>query len=195
MKKIVNIEKITNTKFLNLYKITYEKENGGTFDYFVSSRRCLENLEIKKHKTDAVRAIPYLKKNGKIYVVIIKEFRHAINNFIYGTPAGLVDGEESAEIAIKRELKEEIGANVISLKKVQDSAYSSAGLTDETIECFYAEVSLIGKQKLEETENITYELIELNNLPSFIKNNKFCLQSALLLKSFYYEIKCKELEK
>ena len=173
MKKIVNIEKLTNNKFLNLYKITYMLKSGKTFDYFVSSRRSLENLEIKKEKTDAVRAVPFIKKDGKIYVVIIKEFRHSLNKFIYGTPAGLVDGNESSRFAITRELKEEIGASVLSLKKVQDSAYSSAGLTDETIECFYAEVALTNSQKLEETENITYELVELNKLPEFVKNNKW----------------------
>ena len=195
MKKIINIEKITNTKFLNLYKITYLKDDGGTFDYFVSSRRNFENLEIKKPKTDAVRAVPYIRKNGKIYVVLIKEFRHALGKFIYGTPAGLVDGNESSSTAVIRELKEEIGAKVLKLEKSQETAYSSAGLTDETIECFYAEVALTGKQHLEETENITYELVELDNLPAFVKNNKFCLQSALLLKAFFYETKFKSMEK
>lgn len=193
--KIVNIEKMTNTKFLNLYKLTYLKENGDVYDYYLSSRRSLENLEIKKQKTDAVRAVPYIKKDDKIYVVLIKEFRHAINNFIYGIPAGLVDGDEKTTTAIKRELLEEIGASVIHLQKVLSSSYSSAGLTDETIECFYAEVVLSGKQKLEETEKIKYEIVELDKLPSKIKNNKFDLQSALLLKSFFYETKFKELER
>ena len=195
MKKIINIEKLTNTKYWNLYKITYQKEDGETFDYFVSSRRNLENLEIKKEKIDAVRAVPYLKKDGEIYVVLIKEFRHAIGKYIYGTPAGLVDGNESTETAIKRELQEEIGAKVLKLEKVQESAYSSAGMTDETIECFYAEVTLTGKQHLEETESITYELIELDKLPAFVKNNKFGLQSALLLKAFFYETKFNSMEK
>lgn len=195
MKKILKIEKMTNTKFLNLYKITYQKQNGETYDYFVSSRRSLENLEIKKQNTDAVRAVPYFKLNGETYVVLIKEFRHSINQYIYGTPAGLVDNGEKSEIAIKRELQEEIGASVINLQKVQNSAYSSAGLTDETLECFYAEVKLNKKQNLEETEDINLKIVKLNELANFVKNHKFCLQSALLLKAFYYETKFKELEK
>ena len=194
MKKIVNVEQLTNNKFLNLFKITYEQD-GKTFDYFVSSRRNLQNLEIINEKTDAVRAVPYIKKDGKIYVVLIKEFRHAIGKYIYGTPAGLVDNGESTENTIKRELKEEIGAKVLYLQKVQDSAYSSAGMTDETIECFYAEVELTGKQHLDATESISYEIVELDKLPAFVKNNKFGLQSALMLKAFFYETKFKELEK
>ena len=67
MKTIINIEKLTNTKYLNLYKITYLNSDGSTFDYYLSSRRDLENLELKKEKTDAVRAVPYIKKDGKTY--------------------------------------------------------------------------------------------------------------------------------
>lgn len=195
MNKIIKIEKLTNTKYLNLYKLTYLKPDGTTYDYFLSSRRSLENLEIKKEKTDAVRAVPYIKKDGKIYVVLTKEFRHAVGKCIYGTPAGLVDGNESSAHAIKRELSEEIGAKVLRLQKVQSTSYSSAGMTDETIECFYAEVELSGKQRLDDLENITYEVVELNNIPSFLKGHKFGLQSALMLRAFYYETKYNDLEK
>lgn len=194
MKKIVKVEKLTNQKYLNLYKITYDID-GKLYEYIVSSRRNKENLEIKKHKTDAVRAVPYIKKDDKIFVVLIKEFRYAIGRYIYGTPAGLVDNNESTKTAIIRELKEEIGAKVLKLEKVQQTAYSSAGLTDETLECFYAQVELLYSQSLDENECIKYELVELNNIPNFLKTHKFGLQSALMLKAFYFETKYKMLEK
>ena len=68
MKKIKKIEKLTNLKFLNIYQITYELENGQEYKYYVSSRRNIENLECKQHKVDAVRILPYLKKDGKTYL-------------------------------------------------------------------------------------------------------------------------------
>ena len=191
MKKLINIKKMTNNKFLNLYKLTYV-DGDKQYDYFVASRRNMASLECKKQSIDAVRALPYVVKGNKVYVVLIKEFRHAINNYIYGIPAGLVDKNEKTDVAIARELKEEIGARVISLKKVLDSAYSSAGLTDETLECFYAQVELAYSQKLDATESISYELVDVDNLPQFVKTHKFCIQSALMLKSFYYETKLKQ---
>lgn len=192
MKRIKNIEKLTNNRFLNLYQITYELKNGKEFKYFFASRRELENVEVKKHKTDAVRILPYIKKDEKIYVVLIKEFRYAIGKYIYGTPAGLIDAGETAEVAAKRELKEEIGAEVVFIGKIQSAGYSSAGLSDETIECFNAEVKLAHKQSLEETEDINIQLVELNKLPEFLKSHEFGLQSALQLRAFYYEQKYKQ---
>lgn len=189
MKKIKSVKKLTNNRFLNLYQITYELKNGKEYNYFFASRRDLENVEVKKHKTDAVRILPYIKKDGKIYVVLIKEFRYAIGKYIYGTPAGLVDAGEASEIAARRELKEEIGADVVFIEKIQAAGYSSAGLSDETIECFNAEVKLLHKQSLEETEDINIQLVELDKLPEFLKTHEFGLQSALQLRAFYFEKK------
>ena len=191
MKKIVSINKLTNNKFLNLYKITYLID-GKNFDYFLASRRQLDKLECNSLSTDAVRALPYVEKNGKIYVILIKEFRYALNNYIYSLPAGLVDKGESTRLAIIRELKEEIGAKVLSLKKVLGSSYSSAGLTDDTLECFYAKVDLAYNQKLDTNESISFQAVELDKLPQFVKTHKFCLPSALMLKNFYLETKLKQ---
>jgi len=187
MKKIIYIKKLTNEKYLNLYQVTYNLD-GKLYNYNVASRRDLKELESNGiRKTDAVRIIPYLKKDGKIYVALIKEFRYAVNEYVYGVPAGLVDSNESPTASAIRELKEEIGANVKSIKKTQEASYTSAGLTDETIECFEAEVELNSKPSLDAEEDIKMELVPLEKLPQFVSSHKFGLQSALQLKAFYYE--------
>ena len=188
MKKIINIEKLTNNKYLNLYQITYMLDNGKEFKYYYASRRNLDKLEVKKHKTDAVRILPFIKKDGKIYVVLIKEYRYAVGKYIYGTPAGLIDDGESSLTAAKRELKEEIGAEIVHIEKISEG-YSSAGLSDEAIKCYNAEVKLSYSQNLEEVEDIKIKLVELDVLPEFIKNHTCGLQSVLQLKAFYYEQK------
>ncbi len=188
MKKIIKIEKETNNKYLNLYKFTY-KNNENFYDYFVASRRDIENLGYKTEKVDAVKVVPYYIKNKKVYVVLIKEYRHAINKSLYGTVAGLVENNESTEDAITREIEEEIGASVLSLKKVQKGSYSSVGMSDENIECFYANVELNKKQKLDSNEQISLKVIEFDNLLDFVDKNSVDLPSALLLKMFYFETK------
>ena len=192
MRKIINIEKVTDLKYLNMYQITYEKD-GKTYKYNVASRRELNELECNSEgKTDAVRVIPYIIKDGKKYVVLIKEFRNAINKYIYGVPAGLVDKGESGRTAAIRELKEEIGAKVIAIARTQKPSYSSAGMTDEKIDCYEAQVELVYKQSLEETEDITVKIIPVDRLLEFMDKNQFGLQSALQLKAFYYKSKLEE---
>ena len=193
MEKIIKIEKETNNKYLNLYKLTYKNNNNNIYDFFVASRREIDDLGCKKEKVDAVRVVPYFIKNNKIYVVLINEYRHAINKSLYGTVAGLVENNETTETAITREIEEEIGASVVSLKKVQKGSYSSVGMSDENIECFYANVEINKEQKLDSNEHITLKIIEFDKLIEFIEKNSFDLQSALLLKMFYFETQYKGL--
>ena len=186
--KLEDVKKITDNNHLNLYQITYTKE-GKKSNYFFASRRSKQDLECRKNSTDAVIGLPYFIENNKIFVVIIKEFRRAINAFVYSLPAGLIDKGEASEDAIKRELKEEIGAKTLALKRVLSASYSSVGLTDETNDCYYAKVQLGYGQELKGYENIIYEIIELDDIPKIIEEKKFCLKSALLLKNFYFEKK------
>jgi len=189
MKKFIKVDKITDLDFPNMYQITYKK-NGKYSTYNVASRRNLVDLECNsKGKVDAVRIVPYIIQDGNIQVVLIKEFRSAINKYIYSVPAGLVDGDEQCETSAIRELKEEIGAKVVSIVRTEKGSYSSAGMTDEKIECFEAEVELAYQQELEETEDITIQVVPLEEIIEFIDKNDFCIQSALMLKAFYYKKK------
>jgi len=188
MKKFLNVEKITNNKWLNLYSANYKLPNGKNYVYYFASRRNDKNLTIKgSNYLDAVRVLPYYKQNNKTYVVVIKEFRHPLDKYIYSTPAGLIDEGETPKIAAIREVEEEIGASVLNLKLVQQGAYTSAGLTDEKIAIFEAEIKLDKQQKLEESEEITFLSIPVEEIINFVDNNEFCLQSALHLKMFYYK--------
>ena len=192
MKKIINIKKETNNKFLNLYSLTYQ-DGQKQYDYYTASRRGEKNLScLGSTKTDAVRVIPYFVKDQKIYVVLIYEFRHPICCYIYSVPAGLIDEGESFEQAATRELMEEIGAKVVFLKQTEKPSYSSVGLTDEKLVCFEAQVELVYKQRLDENEDIKIKIIALDELEEFLDNNQFGLQSALQLRSFIYR---KKLEK
>ena len=188
-KLIQKIIKRSDSKFINLYELQYKLDNKEPYKYIVASRRKEQDLECNKHKIDAVRIVPYFNKNNQTYVVLIKEFRYAINDYLYGTPAGLVDENEISKSSAIRELKEEIGASVIKLEKMQEASCSSAGLTDEMIECYSAEIKLDQSQSLDENEDIGIKIVKLDNLIKFINSHKFDLQSALLLKSFYYQIK------
>lgn len=193
--KIKKIERLTNLKFLNMFKLIYEK-NGKNYEYYFVSRRKEEDLSVNNPKIvdiDAVEILPYFIENNKIKVVLIKEFRVVLNRYIYSIPAGLVDKGENIIKSAKREILEEIGAKVKKIEKIADG-FVSAGLTDETTMCFEAEIGELGSQHLEETEDISIKIIELNKLEKFINSHSFTLKSALLLKNFIYKKKIEKLE-
>lgn len=189
MKKLLKIVKETDNKYLNLYHAFYQYENGKVKEYEFASRRNQERLVLNNNerRADAVRILPYYKKGDIIFVVFIKEFRSPLNRYIYSLPAGMVDEGESSESAAIRETYEEIGGNVLKLEKVVECAYSSAGLTDENITSFNAEIELSGTQHLEESEDIKLKIVKLDDVLDFINNNEFCLPSALQSQAFYYK--------
>ena len=89
--KIKDIKKLTDCKFLNLYKLDIENKVGNSKEYFIASRRTEKDLScvVNKHdKADGVMIIP-ITENDEF--VLLKQFRPAINDYIYEFPAGLID--------------------------------------------------------------------------------------------------------
>jgi len=61
--------------------------------------------------------------------VIIRTFRHGLRDWSLEFPRGAVEGSESREDAARRELKEEIGANVVALTSVGDFTPGGSSLS------------------------------------------------------------------
>ncbi|PKK95786.1 MAG: hypothetical protein CVV59_01910 [Tenericutes bacterium HGW-Tenericutes-4] len=196
MKKLIKVERQTTNKHLNLHLAYYETKKGEFRYEFASRKKLLQDLACnnKEVTADAVRMLPYFIKDNKIFVVLIKEFRHALNKYLYGVPAGLIDNGENEEVAAKRELLEEIGAVTLNIKKTELASYTSAGMSDESVSCFEAQVELVGEQHLETTEDITIKIVELDELPNLLDTEMFGMQSRLQLRAFYYKQKLMQLQ-
>lgn len=187
MKKVLRVEKLTNKKYLNLYEATFELDNGKQINYQIVSRK--QNLDLTKpnNSADAVRILPYFFDNGELKIVLIREFRFPINNYIYAVPAGLIDNDEDPIVSAKRELEEEIGASVVKIYQTEKKSYTSVGMSDESIICFEAEVKLDKSQKLEDREDISIVVVNLKELEKMLDTEDFGLQSKLQLRAFLYK--------
>ncbi len=80
-------------------------------------------------------AVMILTPDGKI--VLNRNFRHATRSWEYELPRGGIEGEESAESAAKREVKEETGFIVKDLKPLGEMANDS-GMTNAITSVFLA---------------------------------------------------------
>ena len=198
MAKLIDIKKQTNNKYLNMYEATYQNEKA-KFPYYIASRReKVEDLELVTHakKVDAVRFLPYYTdKSGKLFVVLIKEFRFAINDYIYSIPAGLVDEGETTEQACFREAKEETGAKVLSAVLSEPASYMLAGMTDECVVSYECEIELEGKNHLDGNEEIDVLSVALEDIPEFLNSHSVGLVSRFQLRAFYYKQMMLKLQK
>lgn len=60
-------------------------------------------------------------------LLLNKEYRMAVGDYVYNFPAGLIDAGETAEVAAARELKEETGLELVSIKDTLFDSYSAIG--------------------------------------------------------------------
>lgn len=196
--KLIKTKQITNEKYLNLYTLTYEKEKGKEINWTIASRFKKESLTCltKKVVPNAVSIIPTLTIDNEPAIIITKEFRFPINDYVYSFPAGLIEENEDVITTSRRELYEEIGATKLGSIKILGTSYNSEGMSDESATTVEVEVLELKEQHLQDNEDIKYEVVKIKDLENYIKNKKISVRLQFVAHSYIKEYKLrKESEK
>ena len=143
---------------------------------FVSRKKSLNSEQLSQtYKSDAVSI--FVQNEDKSKMLLIKEFRYAVNNYVISTPAGLIENNEDIKSAAIRELYEEIGYNEdqITVNRILLPSYSAVGLSDEQVASVFVTVddSIKPKQHLESSEDITYIWIDAHDAEYFLEHGYF----------------------
>lgn len=96
-------------------------------------------LELLDDKWEVIRhadAVAVLALNDAGEMLLVRQFRRAVDAHTLEAPAGLIDGEESPEAAARRELQEEAGLD--GEMRLLTRFYSSPGFCDEQLYVFQA---------------------------------------------------------
>ena len=109
-------------------------------------------LEMLRHP-GASAVVPFLDdpRGPDPRVLLIRQFRHAADDFIWEVPAGRLDPGESPEACARRELEEETGMRAGTLEQLT-TIYTTPGFTDERIHLFLARDLEAGSQRREADE-------------------------------------------
>lgn len=111
-------------------------------------------LELITHPGAA--AVVPLKDDGM--VVMIRQYRHAVGGYIFEIPAGKLHPGEDPRHCASREVEEEVGYKVGTLKPLV-SFFTTPGFTDEIIHIYLGTDLSPGIQDLGEDEVL--EIIEM----------------------------------
>ena len=127
----------------------------------------------KKHIYYFIKSLDYISilavmKNKKI--PIVKQFRPAIEKYVWEFPGGLVDKKLSLKKIAIEEIEEETGLTVEKIIKIKTS-YSDIGRIINKFHFFYAECS--NKINPVKDKYIKVKFVSYNNLVKLIKKNKF----------------------
>ena len=186
MSKVKNIKILSKNKYLSLYSADYTNKAGNLKNWIIASRKDLDTIENKffkneEDKIDAVVIIPKHVDEDKL--VVIRQFRVPINDYVIELPAGLVDGSESFEEAVRRELKEETGLDLIEIDReaTKEKVYISVGMTDESVALVKCTCNgVVSQENLEEDEDIEVVMLNKEEAKELINSNENIDVKALL---------------
>lgn len=192
MKKYTKIHKLSNNRFLNLFKLDALTDSGRPFDYFFVSRRKEEDLKLltKDISAEGVVIYPILKENPE-KIVLIKQYRYPLGDYLYELPAGLIDAGETPEASAIREMKEETGL-LFEVYAGGNQAYRrpffmGAGFTDESCNAIFGYASgTVSRKDLEDTESIQVLIVDKTEVARILKEEKVSLRAAYLLINFLH---------
>ncbi|HUZ60930.1 MAG TPA: NUDIX hydrolase [Hanamia sp.] len=105
-------------------------------------------------------------------VLMVRQYRHPIEETLIEIPGGFIDENETPEQAIKRELKEETGYEFSSIINVGKIAANPGVLNNYTYLFLARGGKKTSRQKLDKTEELEVEKISLQELKKLFLENK-----------------------
>jgi len=123
--------------------------------------------EIVVHPGSSV-VLPVLP-DGRI--VLIRQYRHAADQYLWELVAGHKDAEEDFLEGARRELEEETGYTASQVRKLLE-IFPSPGFVTEKMEIFLAQGLRKGRPRPEDDEKITQKAVTLRAAKEWIRSGK-----------------------
>ena len=186
MERIKGIKKQTDNRFLNLYELDATFRDGSRAPYYVASRRKdAESLKAATGDRHADGVILYgVYGDWKDRVVLVRQYRYPLGDYVYEFPAGLVEpGEDMLDAGI-REMYEETGLNFTPVQTARPF-FTTIGMTDESCGTVFGycsgEPSVAGQ---EGTEDIQVVLADREECKRILKEENVAIMCAYMLMHF-----------
>ena len=161
------IQKVLEGKFITRYNVEYVTAEGHPKTYEIISRnRDIKTLEqLQNHTPDSVVLI--LTDESGQRLLINREYRMAMAQWIYNFPAGLIDSGETVEDSARRELWDD----------VLDGSYSAVGFANERNTCVFGVAAGTFQKSTSDAEEIVPGWYTRSELKALLRTELFAART------------------
>ena len=190
MDRITKIFQETQHRFLNLFCMDVRHRNGEASEYYVASRaKSVTDLKAVTHRNEPDGVSIYsVYGEQKDRVVLVRQYRYPLGDYVYEFPAGLVEPGEAMADAAVREFHEETGLHlkvVLADDMYTKPRFTTVGMTDEACGMVYGYASGVPDNRFEESsEDIQVVLADKKEVRRILKEENVAMMCAYMLLHF-----------
>lgn len=156
------------TKNFTVYLDEVSLKNGR-----ISKRICIDHPQ-------AAAIVPFVSDNE---IIMVRQYRYALGRETLEIPAGKIDKGESPEECIKRELVEETGFEVNTLKWLYTYA-PAVGYSNELIHLYLGRDLKKLEKEIDENEISSLEILTIEDVLGMIRNHKIIDSKTVIALAF-----------
>ena len=123
----------------------------------------IKSREVVNHRP-SVTIVPLTDKKE---VLLVRQFRYSVKDFLLETPAGVIEEKEIPEECAQRELQEEVGQIAGRLQKIGDF-WTTPGFCDQLMHVFLAKELRPSILPPDDDEDIAVMPVSVANIPEMI---------------------------
>ena len=189
MDRIKGVKRLTENRFLNLYELDARQRDGKAIRYYVASRaKGTEDLKSVSGHRRADGVIMYgVYGEKKDRIVLIRQYRYPLGDYIYEFPAGLVEPGEDVREAGLREMFEETGMTFTPREggDFERPFFTTVGMTDESCAMVFGYCSgTPSNEHQEAAEDIQVVLADRNECRRILKEENVAIMPAYMMMHF-----------
>lgn len=189
MSEIRSIQQKTHNRYLNYYELEAVHRDGSVSPYYMASRaKEVSLLKAVTHENKPDGVILYgVYGEAKDRVVLIRQYRYPLGDYVYEFPAGLVEEGEEMGAAGIREMYEETGLvfTPVDAGCCSRPFFTTVGMTDESCGMVFGycsgEPTSVHEEASEEIQVILADRAEAKRI---LREENVALMCAYMLMHF-----------
>lgn len=134
--ELQHLKKVKDGKYLKNYELTYLNKKGKEKTYEIVGRHEIPDKKALGNHVSGVSIVAYHEDK----LLLLKEFRMAVNRKVYNLCAGMLEKGESIEECIQRELYEETGLQLKKILDILPPCFSAVAISDIKTQIAFVEV-------------------------------------------------------